>query len=267
VILDINGYFTAGTNSTLEFYPLPPCRVVDTRDHNLPSGLGSPHLADHEVRDLPFLTSSCLNGIVNPRAYSINIAVVPNPSGTRLNYLTVWPSDQDQPFVANLNNPTATVVANAAIVPAAADGNIKVFAYNSTDVIMDINGYFAEPVPNGQNGLSFYAVTSCRAYDSRDSGGQPFRGTRAIPVSGGQCAPPATAGAYVFNAAVVPNGRMPYLTLWADGEDRPFVSTLNAYDGYVTSNMAIVPNEDGTVSAYADGLTQLILDISGYFAP
>jgi hypothetical protein len=45
------------------------------------------------------------------------------------------------------------------------------------------------------------------------------------------------------------------------------VSTLNAYDGFITSNVAIVPNLDGSIDAYAGGLTQLILDISGYFAP
>jgi hypothetical protein len=149
-------------------------------------------------------------------------------------------------------------------VPAAANGHIKVFAYNSTDVIMDINGYFAAP---GQGGLSFYSVTPCRAYDSRDNNGQPFIHVRAVNVAGSQCAPPASAGAYVFNATVVPSGRMPYLTLWPDPENQPFVATLNAYDGFVTSNMAIVPNEDGVSDAYVDGLTHLILDISGYFAP
>jgi hypothetical protein len=77
------------------------------------------------------------------------------------------------------------------------------------------------------------------------------------------------ARGYVFNATVVPDHRHPmgYLTLWPDGEDMPLVSTLNAYDGLVTSNMAIVPNDNGSIDAYADGLTHLILDISGYFAP
>ncbi len=60
---------------------------------------------------------------------------------------------------------------------------------------------------------------------------------------------------------------MPYLTLWPDGEKQPVVSTLNAYDGFVTSNMAIVPTNNGSIDAYAYALTQLILDISGYFAP
>ena len=46
------------------------------------------------------------------------------------------------------------------------------------------------------------------------------------------------------------------------------VSTLNAQDGSITSNMAIVPRVPADkVDAYASGLTQLILDISSYFAP
>ena len=50
---------------------------------------------------------------------------------------------RDQPVVSTLNNPTATVVANAAIVPAGANGAIDVYAYNTTDLSIDINGYFA----------------------------------------------------------------------------------------------------------------------------
>jgi hypothetical protein len=45
------------------------------------------------------------------------------------------------------------------------------------------------------------------------------------------------------------------------------VSTLNALDGSISSNMAIVPSTNGKVDAYASGITQLVLDISSYFAP
>jgi hypothetical protein len=79
---------------------------------------------------------------------------------------------------------------------------------------------------------------------------------------------PTAAQADVFNATVVPQGSLGYLTLWPDGGSQPVVSTLNAYDGVVTSNMAIVPaGMDGKIDAYAYGLTNLILDISSYFAP
>jgi len=264
VILDIDGYFTAPAAQTLQFYPVTPCRVVDTRDFSQPQGLGPPSLQDMEVRRLPILTTSCVGLPSDPQAYSFNVTVVPthNP----LNYLTVWPSDQQQPVVSTLNNPTATAVANAAIVPAAANGDISVFAYNSTDVIMDINGYFAAP---GQGGYSFYAVAPCRVYDSRLGGGQPFNGPRTVDVAGSPCAPPATAAAYVFNATVVPSGSLGYLTVWPHGQQQePVVSTLNAYDGFITSNMAIVPNLDGSTNTDAAyGYTHLILDISGYFAP
>ena len=104
--------------------------------------------------------------------------------------------------------------------------------------------------------------------DTRQNNGQPFMGEKPVECGGQRCALlPAPPQAYVFNATVVPPGSMPYLTLWPHGEGQPGVSTLNAYDGFITSNMAIVPTNDGSIDAYAAGLTQLILDISGYFAP
>ena len=78
---------------------------------------------------------------------------------------------------------------------------------------------------------------------------------------------PSTAQGYVFNTTVLPSGVLGYLTLWPDGQNQPLVSTLNALDGSVTSNMAIVPTSNGSIDAYAAGLTQLLLDISSYFAP
>jgi len=268
VILDIDGYFEPSTPQTLQFYPLTPCRVVDTRQTNFPAGLGAPSFGNMETRELPVYTNSpCLNQVtVTPSAYSFNVTVVPNPSGQSLNFLTIWPSNDPIPEVSTLNNPTATVVANAAVVQSdPSTGDVDVFTYNSTDVIIDVNGYFA-PGPGGYN---LYPTVPCRAYDSRNNNGQPFMGERTAPIATSPCAPPANAAAYVFNATVVPSGVMPYLTLWADGSmgGQPMVSTLNAYDGYITSNMAIVPNVNGNIDAYAAGLTQLILDISGYFAP
>jgi len=45
--------------------------------------------------------------------------------------------------VSTLNSPGAKVVANAAIVPAVTNGAITVFVTNPTDLILDINAYFA----------------------------------------------------------------------------------------------------------------------------
>ena len=37
--------------------------------------------------------------------------------------------------------------------------------------------------------------------------------------------------------------------------------------GAITSNLAIVPTNNGSISAFAFNPTHLVLDISGYFAP
>lgn len=196
-------------------------------------------------------------------AFSMNFTVAPHVHGQRLGYLTVWPEGSPQPLVSTLNNPTGTVVANAGIVPQGLNRGISVFAYDDTDLIVDINGYFGPP---GQGGYSFYPVAPCRVYDSRNQG--PLIGGFYLSVDFSPCSPPRESTAFVLNATVVPvNGPMGYLSLWPDGGQQPVVSTLNAYDGLITSNMAMVPNLNGDIDGYVDGLTHLILDISGYFAP
>ncbi len=266
VLLDIDGYSVLASNSTLAFYPLPPCRVADTRN---PVGhLGGPYLKGDVERDFPVLESMC-SGLPtdgSAKAYSLNFTAVPHGP---LGFLTVWPNGQTRPTVSTLNSYSGQVVANAAIVPAGTGGEIGTFASNDTDLVIDIDGYFAAP---GQGGLSMYSAglksVPCRDWDTRFEGnGQPFSGELTVDVLA-SCGVPSVAQAYVFNATVVPSGSLGFLTVWPDGSTQPLVSTLNAGDGAVTSNMAIVPAGDkGKIDAYAAGLTQLLLDISSYFAP
>jgi uncharacterized repeat protein (TIGR03803 family) len=270
VVLDIDGYFTAPSQSTLKFYPLTPCRVADTRSSQYPQGLGLPHLTGGTARDFPVLNNTtCIPPGINAAAYSFNLTAIPYPSfGDRLGYLEVWPTGAEpQNPVSTLNNPTGTYVANAAIVPAGSNGDVTVYPSDDTDLAIDINGYFAA---SGNNGLSLYPTVPCRVIDTRGVGNeQPFSGLLSPPVDvvDSPCGVPSAAQAYVFNATVVPSPTLSYLTLWPDSEGQPGVSTLNAVDGKVTSNMAIVPNASGKVDAFAQGTTQLILDISSYFAP
>ncbi len=264
VIVNVNGYFAPVSSSTLAFYPLTPCRVADTRKSNFPQGLGPPFLTGAQERAFPILNATSCNIPTSAAAYSLNFSVVPHGS---LFYMTVWPTGEIRPTVSTLNDIPGQIIANAAIVVAGTNGNVSVYPTNDTDLIIDINGYFA---PAGAGGLSLYAAAPCRVIDTRHVGsGQPFSGTLSPPVDvvGSPCGVPAAAQAYVFNASVVPYGALGYLTLWPDGATQPVVSTLNALDGSISSNMAIVPSTDGKVDAFASGLTQLILDISSYFAP
>ena len=138
LILDINGYFSRyGGPGALSFYPVTPCRVADTRNPTGP--FGGPELEAGAPRTFLVPASPC--GIPsNAAAYALNVTAVPDGP---LSYLTLWPAGTPKPFVSTLNSLEGTVVANAAIVPAGIDGAITIFVTNPTQVILDINGYFA----------------------------------------------------------------------------------------------------------------------------
>ena len=194
-------------------------------------------------------------------AYSLNFTAVPNEP---LGYLTVWPTGQGQPIASTLNAPTGTTTANAAMVQAGTSGEIEVLASNDTNLVIDVNGYFAPPtsVPGG---LSLFTLTPCRVLDTRLTTGA-FSGTLAVNALGNSCALPSLAQAIVMNATVVPSGPLGYLTLWPNGQTQPVASTLNALDGETTSNMAVVPTTNGFVDAFASNPTQLVVDLFNYFA-
>jgi hypothetical protein len=152
------------------------------------------------------------------------------------------------------------------------DGAISFYTSDETDVVIDINGFFGFIYDTGS--LSFYATTPCRISDTRNPAGT-FGGPavtpaqiRAYPIPSSACGIPASAQAYSLNATVVPAGPLAYLTLWPSGAGQPFVSTLNSLNGAIVRNAAIVPaGTGGAVSAFATNPTELVLDITGYFAP
>jgi hypothetical protein len=258
LVLDINGYFVPDTDTTaMSFYPMTPCRLVDTR---LAAGaLGGPSLTANVTRTFPLLSSSC-NIPATARAYSLNYTAIPQGP---LGFLTTWPAGQTQPLVSTLNAVTGTVTANAAIVPAGTNGDISVFVSHPSDLVIDVNGYFAPP---GTGGLSLHNLTPCRVLDTRNpAGSQPFNGAKDLNVGAASCGALASAQSYVVNATVVPPGPLGFLTLFPQGSTQPLVSTLNAIDGAVTSNMAIVPTGNGSLSIFGSNPTQLVMDISGYF--
>jgi hypothetical protein len=263
VILDVNGYFAApATAGALSFYPVAPCRISDTRNSVGP--LGGPGLAAGKPRTIP-VGSAC--GIpAGASAYSLNYTAI--PSGP-LGYLTTWPTGTPMPLVSTLNALNGAVTANAAIVPASPAGSVDVFATNDTDLVVDINGYFAPPGAAGA--MSFYPLSPCRVLDTRSAagplGGPALAGSRDFPVSSSPCGISPAASAFSLNATVVPRSTLGYLTLWPTGAAMPVVSTLNSGDGSITSNAAMVRAAGGSISAFATDATDLILDINGYFAP
>jgi hypothetical protein len=128
--------------NSLVFVAITPCRVVDTRAANgFPGAFGPPSLSGNSTRSFPIRASTTCSIPAIAQAYSFNVTVV----STYLNYMTVWPFGAPQPSASTLNDRLGTAVSNAAIIAAGSDisGSINVFASDATELIIDINGYYA----------------------------------------------------------------------------------------------------------------------------
>jgi hypothetical protein len=270
LVLDVSGYFTSAAAADV-YVPVTPCRVVDTRVNNATS-FGAPSLVAGQQRTFQLANSSCnlpTAAFANGGAVSLNVTAVPI-AGQPVSYVTVWGTSETEPqtpLISTLNAPSGTVTANASLVtinPSTSE-SVSVYSSDDTDLVLDITGYFA-PASLAPSGLSLYTLPPCRVLDTRESRGE-FQGELTVPfTTGNNCGIPTSAQAYVTNGTVVPSGPLGFLTLWPDGIPQPLVSTLNAEDGSVTSNMAIVSTTNGSIDAFASSDTQLILDLSGYLA-
>jgi hypothetical protein len=265
LVIDINAYFTPPASGSLQFYPLAPCRVLDTRNAN--GVLGGPAITGGSSRSFPIQSSSC--GVpASAAAYSFNLTAFPQGA---LGYLTAWATGQTQPVVSTLNSSGGTNISNAAIVPAGTSGAVSFFANNTTNLVVDINGYYAPP---GTGGLNFYTVTPCRVLDTRNANGSlggpalTANASRTFPVTGSACGLPATAGAYSLNMTVVPSGALTSLLAWATGQAQPTTLTMTAPKGMVLANAAIVgAGTSGSINVFVSNTTHLVVDANGYFAP
>ena len=131
-------------SAALPFIAIPPCRVADTRDATFPPGFGIPMLnGGGAARPFVIPSGPCPELPTNAGAWSLNFTVVA-PAGTPAGgYLSVWPTGSAQPVVSTLNFTSNSILANAAVVPAGTGGSINTYVNFSTDLIIDINGYYA----------------------------------------------------------------------------------------------------------------------------
>lgn len=144
------------------FIAMTPCRVVDTRAAQGFSGaFGPPSLNANASRTFPIQSSTTCSIPSSALAYSFNVSVV--PPGI-VGYITIYPTGQALPLAATLTDTVqGNIQSNSAIVPGGTNGSVDVYAQNPTDLVIDINGYYA---------ASFGAPTW--GYDFPNASGTPL---------------------------------------------------------------------------------------------
>jgi hypothetical protein len=266
VIVDLSGYFTAGTSGD-RYTPLPsPLRIVSQLTL-------SPTAETHNVQ------VTGLHGVPNGAT-----AVVANLTGygpTAGTYLQVYPTGTS-PTVSSVNFVPRQTRANQVTVALSPSGAFTVANHTgSIGVDIDLEGYYAP----GAAGLEYYPLTPTRVLDTRVGtntlGGTttpigpgatldtPLTGT--ITTTSGIVTVPTTAQVVVVNITAVAPTANTYLTAYptpASGSARPGTSTVNATVGAVVPNLAQAPlGANGELRLFnAAGSCPAIIDLSGYYA-
>ncbi|MEP7204166.1 MAG: right-handed parallel beta-helix repeat-containing protein [Ilumatobacteraceae bacterium] len=142
VVVDINGWFS----TTSDFNGVTPTRVFDTRPGESPGAVRTVPKAkiggdiDLEVKVTDIVGRVPATGV---SAVSLNVTVT-NPAAA--GFLTVYPCGTLN-LVSNVNYTTAQTVANAVLVPVSAAGTVCFYSMVPTDVVVDLNGWFATQSP------------------------------------------------------------------------------------------------------------------------
>ncbi len=136
-----------------------------------------------------------------------------------------------------------------------------------TDVIVDVNGWF---------GSGFVGVTPRRLVDSRV--GEPQGAVSVVkqqyggavvlqvPVLGVGGVPGSGVGAVALNVTVTGSSGAGFASVFPCGGAVPGVSSVNFGAGQTVANAVVAPVGSGTVCVYSNVMTDVIVDVSGWFA-
>ncbi len=137
------------TTPPLVFVGMTPCRMMDTRGYDaiFTGPYGPPAMGGSSSRALPVagVTAGHCSVPSAAQAVSVNLTLWPNP-GSAVNYATIWPVGQPFPTQVSTLNDTQGVqgVSNAAVA-VLGSGAFNIFVSNTTDLFIDVNGYYVAP--------------------------------------------------------------------------------------------------------------------------
>jgi hypothetical protein len=253
VIVDVVGYWSETGGDRLTAISAPT-RVFDTRDG---TGTQQGAIGEGGVRTVSVAAAGVPSGATGV------VANVTATNGTRGGFLTVFPSG-NVPSTSSVNFLPNANVPNLVFAPLAADGTMQIAnAFGSTDVIVDVVGYFA---PGGTTRLA--AVAPDRLLDTRSTGKVTPNGTVEFDVRG-RGGVDASAQSVLLNVTVNEPGAAGFLTAFPEG-GVPNASNVNFAPNQTVPNLVLARiGSDGKVriANTSPGASNIIADVFAWFGP
>ncbi len=254
LVADVTGWYPAGS----AYRPLTPHRILDTRN-----GLGVPkgRVPGGGTRTLHVLGAAGVPG-AGVDSVVVNLTDVGSVRG---GYVTAWPTGRSRPTVSNVNYKKGQTFPGLAIVKVGSGGSVNLYTSAASHLVADIVGW----VPTGSE---YSGLDPARIRDTRTGigGGRAIRpagSTMTVQVTGRGGVPPSGVKAVMLNVTVAQPAGSGYLTVFPSNAARPTASTLNYRRGNILANSIVAAvGADGAVKVYVSARTQVVVDVSGWFA-
>ncbi len=250
-----------------DFVPLSPARLADTRPgqstvDGFDAGAGA--LAAGATLQLP------VSGRGGVAADAVGVALnVTAVDGAAAGFVTVFPCGSPQPTASNLNFTVGSTTPNAVFAKVGAGGKVCLFASQSTQLVVDVAGYFPATT-------SYVPHNPARVLETRPglttidgvgqgAGPNAAGGTEVVQISG-RAGVPAGATAVVLNVTVTAPAVAGFATVFPCGSPKPTASNVNFATGATVANLVVAKlGVGGQVCIFTSQSTQLVVDANGYF--
>ena len=277
VVVDITGYYAPPSASGLYFHPLPrPVRLLDTRTGATACFTPGAQLTAGSTWTQ--LGATTCDGMLIPAGAQALVGNATTVSPEANGFLTLFPANAARPLVASSNFQTGINMNAPFTVGLSPSGEFNIYTAATANLVVDVLGYFSTQSndSNGQ-GLLFNSLSApVRLLDTRAGatgcftpGAQMIGGTAYLQPATGVCTGiPVAAKAVVGNATTVNVSANGFLTFWPSDANQPFVATSNYRSGTVFNrHFTVGLGSDGAFKRFASSTTDLVIDLSGYFAP
>jgi hypothetical protein len=240
------------------FWPVPASRLLDTRPTPIPSG---------SIREV---TVAGVSGVpTSATAVVLNVAAV-TPSGA--GHLRVFPTGTPLPTASVLNFAAGQNTPNQVIVKVGAGRKVSIYAGNTTNVIVDISGYFDgdanhdqyTPLPSITPQPSITIPAAVVGNPAASTVNFTVLGVGGVPSTG----PLAGISKVAVNIAARDPQSSGHLRVFPTGSPLPESSTNNFTANSTRTNLALVtPGVGGQISVYnaSPGSVNVTVDSIGYF--
>jgi lysophospholipase L1-like esterase len=180
-------------------------------------------------------------------------------------FFTLWPCGSARPADASHVNyiEPGAVEPNAVLAPVDETGEICLWTYSASHVLVDVNGWFT----GGFEGRNPSRIVDTRSGFGAPAGRLPAGQVLRVKVSGEGGVPPSGVTAVALNVTAVETAGWGFFTVWPCASDMPVASHVNfVRSGLVEPNSVLMPvDATGEVCIWTYADAHVLVDVNGWF--